>query len=81
MPAGINTVIFQDLFIKKQHGNPFKFMTAIRLTPPLRERQRCSCKLYVMYNVSILRVWLSGKASPSQGEDRGFESRHPLHQS
>ena len=23
-------------------------------------------------------MWLSGKASPSQGEDRGFESRHPL---
>ncbi len=25
-----------------------------------------------------MRVWLSGKASPSQGEDHGFESRHPL---
>ncbi len=25
-----------------------------------------------------MRVWLSGKASPSQGEDREFESRHPL---
>ena len=26
-----------------------------------------------------LRVWLSGRASPSQGEDRGFDPRHPLH--
>lgn len=25
-----------------------------------------------------MRAWLSGKASPSQGEDRGFESRRPL---
>ena len=24
-------------------------------------------------------MWLSGRASPSQGEDRGFEPRHPLH--
>ena len=26
----------------------------------------------------IRRAWLSGKASPSQGEDREFESRRPL---
>ena len=25
-----------------------------------------------------LRVWLSGRASPCQGECRAFESRHPL---
>ena len=26
------------------------------------------------------RAWLSGRASASQAEDRGFESRRPLHQ-
>ena len=26
----------------------------------------------------ILRMWLSGRASPCQGEGREFESRHPL---
>lgn len=25
-----------------------------------------------------MRVWLSGRASASQAEDRGFESRRPL---
>ncbi len=25
-----------------------------------------------------MRAWLSGKASPSQGEDRGFDPRRPL---
>ncbi len=25
-----------------------------------------------------MRVWLSGRASPCQGECRGFESHHPL---
>ena len=24
-------------------------------------------------------MWLSGRASPCQGEGREFESRHPLH--
>src|SRR5690606_21561532 len=28
-----------------------------------------------------LRTWLSGRASPCQGEGRGFESRRPLHSS
>ena len=27
----------------------------------------------------ILRTWLSGRASPCQGEGRGFDSRRPLH--
>jgi hypothetical protein len=27
----------------------------------------------------VLRKWLSGRASPCQGEGRGFESRLPLH--
>jgi hypothetical protein len=26
-----------------------------------------------------MRVWLSGRASASQAEDREFESRRPLH--
>ena len=26
-----------------------------------------------------MRMWLSGRASPCQGEGREFESRHPLH--
>ena len=26
-----------------------------------------------------LRTWLSGRASPCQGEGRGFDSRRPLH--
>ena len=25
-----------------------------------------------------MRMWLSGRASPCQGEGREFESRHPL---
>ena len=28
--------------------------------------------------VLIMRTWLSGRASPCQGEGRGFESRRPL---
>jgi hypothetical protein len=27
----------------------------------------------------LLRTWLSGRASPCQGEGRGFDSRRPLH--
>ena len=27
----------------------------------------------------FMRMWLSGRASPCQGEGREFESRHPLH--
>ena len=27
----------------------------------------------------FMRTWLSGRASPCQGEGRGFESRRPLH--
>jgi hypothetical protein len=30
------------------------------------------------YNPFSQRVWPSGKASPSQGDIRGFESHHPL---
>lgn len=30
--------------------------------------------------MNIMREWLSGRASPCQGECRGFESRFPLHQ-
>ncbi len=26
-----------------------------------------------------MRTWLSGRASPCQGEGRGFDSRRPLH--
>ncbi len=33
---------------------------------------------YVTLINKISRMWLSGKASPSQGEDRRFESGHPL---
>ncbi len=29
-------------------------------------------------NWFLLRMWLSGRASPCQGEGREFESRHPL---
>ncbi len=28
---------------------------------------------------AISRTWLSGRASPCQGEGRGFDSRRPLH--
>ena len=28
--------------------------------------------------VGILRAWLSGRASPGQGESRGFDSQRPL---
>jgi hypothetical protein len=31
------------------------------------------------YNNRYKRMWPSGRASASQAEDRGFESRHPLH--
>lgn len=30
--------------------------------------------------MNVMREWLSGRASPCQGECRGFESRFPLHQ-
>ena len=28
--------------------------------------------------LGILRAWFSGRMSPCQGEDHGFESRRPL---
>ena len=34
--------------------------------------------LYPHHNYLFLRKWLSGRASPCQGEGRGFESRLPL---
>ncbi len=30
-------------------------------------------------NTYRVRTWLSGRASPCQGEGRGFDSRRPLH--
>ncbi len=30
-------------------------------------------------NIYLMRKWLRGRASPCQGEGRGFESRLPLH--
>ncbi len=33
----------------------------------------------ICYSIIVLRTWLSGRASPCQGEGRGFDSRRPLH--
>ena len=41
-------------------------------TPPLGTCKSCKSRI-------IVRKWLSGRASPCQGEGRGFESRLPLH--
>jgi hypothetical protein len=35
--------------------------------------------LYKIKNDINMRKWLRGRASPCQGEGRGFESRLPLH--
>jgi hypothetical protein len=34
---------------------------------------------YCIISFVAMRKWLSGRASPCQGEGRGFESRLPLH--
>ncbi len=34
---------------------------------------------WLTFHLYFMRTWLSGRASPCQGEGRGFDSRRPLH--
>ena len=38
----------------------------------------CSSHQGIVRKNNVMREWLSGRASPCQGECRGFESRFPL---
>ena len=55
-------------------------LVRIQLPPPKKYIYKCKIKLYNNFVVKSpkSRKWLSGRASPCQGEGRGFESRLAL---